>query len=141
MQTASRFWYFAPYMLLFLAACDHQGVVTPAGRTRFDPPAVYFEWYVETMTCANVSGNAAAKFRLIEWYRTSAIYTEGGGVVNAFHELPHTIVIREDIVSFEEWAIRFHHSIVVHEMLHDLIHDSDHSSDAWERCGLAPVER
>lgn len=103
----------------FLAACRTPTTPLPSGAERFDPPAVYAEWWGLTEACSGLTGD----FSRVAWYRvpnTATIpFGEAGALVNGLWEGDgNRIILGGD--NLEEG------DLVRHEMLHALLRQGGH---------------
>src|SRR5262245_42892817 len=97
-------------VLLFTltTSCDVGFIAGVTDRQSFRAPATYKEWWAETETCSQRSGD----YSRIDWYTASGI-TSGTAVGRGRWSEPHDIII---VRGYENDA-----KVVRHEMLHDLL--------------------
>lgn len=102
------------WLLPLLAGCTDPFAVESARR--FDPPALYAQYWQDMETCLGRSGD----FARVAWYSVpdSGLHYDGEpayGVWNA----PHTIYIQERMLG--------NRYVLKHEMIHDLLQTGKHS--------------
>jgi hypothetical protein len=105
-----------------IGACSFE----PENATRFEPPAIYREWFAKTEGCSNRQGEFS---RLSFFVVPGPAFTCASGECVAHWREDHTIFIAERYLD-EELVVR-------HEMLHDLIGDTGHPDPPFiTGCGL-----
>ena len=114
-------------LLTQAVACDWTTAPLPPGAERFDPPAIYQQWWALTEQCSGRSGSLAA----IAWYYVPDAETiphETGPVAGWWSASGNKIVFAGDA--------RFHGDMVRHEMLHALLRHGGHPRDRFiNKCG------
>lgn len=121
--------------LVLTAGCQPE---IPTGAARWEPPAVYREWFARTQSCSGLRGD----FDRIEWYVVPGrSFDCASGECAGHWQSGHTIFIAE------AWV---HHEMVVrHEMLHDLVGRTGHPDPpfgdpcplTWETWASSPESR
>ena len=113
-------------MSVALPACDLPTSLTKVGVEPYAPLPEYVEFWSETESCSERSG----ELELIRWFTAVAI-SSGPGITRGLWEPPHDITVLSGLEE-DERTVR-------HEMLHDLLRgDPGHQSPSWEACGLEP---
>jgi hypothetical protein len=110
------------------SACTVTAPQLPPGAERFEPPAIYAQWWALTEQCSGRSGNLAD----VTWYRVRAgneIPLGDGSWVNGTWEAAgNRIVLAGDSQRFGNF--------VRHEMLHALLRTGGHPRTEFiARCG------
>ena len=118
-----------PWLLLCvpLAACTViTGPPLPENAVRFDPPAVYAEWWRMTEQCSALGGDLTR----VAWYRVpaSSITSDDGDEVKGLYLYGDRIVLAQNTIHDGQ--------VVRHEMLHALLKGKGHPrADFVGRCG------
>lgn len=101
-----------------LGACDFATEPLPDGAERFDPPAVYAQWWSLAEQCSGVTGDLTS----VTWYRVPGAadlpFKGEGPVGGIWYEQGNRIVLAGD----QQLA----GDLVRHEMLHALLRSADH---------------
>jgi hypothetical protein len=105
-------------LALSIVACRAPTTPLPSGAERFEPPAVYAEWWELTEACSGLSGD----FARVTWYRvpnTETIPLSEGGLVNGRWDADgNRIILGGDNLEAGD--------LVRHEMLHALLRRGGH---------------
>lgn len=104
------------------AACDWPTAPLPPGAERFDPPAVYQQWWELTQECSGLSDSMDD----INWYHVPGARTiphERGPVTGWWSSSGNKIVLAGDA--------RLWGDIVRHEMLHALLQRGGHPRSSF----------
>lgn len=110
------------FLALLLCSCELFSSL-PGGAERFDPPAIYREWWSFTEECSGITGD----YDRVNWYRIpgdSSFPVGNGSDANAAWDHDgNRIIIAGSAV--------FAGDLVRHEMLHALLQASGHPRDAF----------
>lgn len=108
--------------LLVLAACSFE----PEGAQRYEPPAIYREWFAATEACSAQRG----EYFRINWFVVPGpSFTCPSGECVAHWRGNHSVFIAQPFVESE--------MVIRHEMLHDIIGRPGHPDPPFVRgCGL-----
>ncbi len=110
-------------LILGAAACEGNPFAPLGNVERFNPPAIYRDWYQQEATCAGLTG----RFDAITWeVADSFMSAPGQRTVFATWTAPHLIRLRRDQVMNEY--------LVKHEMLHDLVQSTAEPDPPFGAC-------
>ena len=106
-----------------LGACEIATAPLPHGAERFDPPAVYAEWWSLTEQCSGITGDLAS----VTWYRVPGAsdlpFNGESSVGGIWYQQGNRIVLAGD----QQLA----GDLVRHEMLHALLRSANHPRAAF----------
>jgi hypothetical protein len=125
-------------LLLSFAACESPTGLPP-GAQRFQPPAVYRQWWTLTESCSGLQGS----FDAVRWYlvpNTNTLPLDDGEMVNALWDPNGNRIIiaggLDDPYAGDVARHPYSGDLVRHEMLHALLHGAGHPREAFiGRCG------
>ena len=100
--------------LVLFAACGNP--FEQSGAVRFDPPALYAQYWQQMEICLGRSGD----FSRVTWYSVpdSGLHYNGEPAYGVW-DAPHSIYIEEGMLQ--------NRYVLKHEMIHDLLQTGKHS--------------
>lgn len=116
--------------LVLLVACSD--LFEPsAPYHEFVPPPEFRDWWIETETCSQRSGN----FERVSWFVFEEYYvTFEGRLINGLWAPPHRIWLVPRILDTLTTSRSQREHTIRSEMLHDLLNTSSHNAAAWTDC-------
>ena len=97
-------------VLFVLVGCTFY-FAAPEDATRFEPPAIYREWYDLTAACVGIAG----RFEDLEWYVLAEAWLSGDGsrTIDGQWFKPHSVYVSV--------THQYDQRLIRGEMIHDLI--------------------
>jgi len=110
--------------LLVLPGCSP--FTGPTDGVRFDPPAIYHEWWLESQAC--VMFRVVLPYEQVKWYVTPDTPRDHNGQAGAALEMDGTIWIWQEAVTRKV--------VIQHELVHAVNDIEGHPYNPFGRCNL-----